>query len=323
MEVTNTTSSTSSTNPQPSQQVKDTATPVNPINSTASEQDFAAFITKALGGDTTKEVSEEEIFSALIAQKLHQEKAEAGDFYSQKVAELSKTMAKPDGFIPMEDVAAAALRATVAAGKIDRTTAEKINGEAFAQAQIDDVKDALYDSRGGPNDPTVAVAKMEAALLSMKSIVEKFEKGEITAAPRDLDSPSNKAPGQMLPGAPATNAVASNGKVPSGVQNPADGAMGFLWKPVSSSDGKLAILLPATLTGSIEKVELYSALPPTEKTKLAQGRFSGTNVNEGNRSNFRFPKKGDEYGDQVFVVVTKSDGTTVTYEIDDTSKRID
>ncbi len=294
-----------------------TTTPKSNADATTSAvDDFSAYIKKALGGDTKTQVSEEELFAALIEQKLHAEDPAAAEFFAAEKAKLSASMAKPDGYVPVEDVAAAALRATVAAGKMDKTKAEKINGEAFAGAQLDDNKDALYDDRGGENDPTIAVAQMEAALLALRTSMEKIEKGETTVAPRDLNTPSNQKP--AAGGSATLNTTGSSSM--SGSQK-LDGSGGFLWKPESDSNGKLVVLLPKDLTDAVSKVEIYSSLPPTEANKLASGKFTG-NAN-GDRGHFRFDKPGSEYGDNVYVVATKNDGGTVSWLIEDGGKRND
>ena len=287
----------------------------NSVSDTADE--FSAYIKKALGGDTKTQVSEEELFAALIEQKLHAEDPAAAEFFAAEKAKLSASMAKPDGYVPVEDVAAAALRSTVAAGKIDKTKAEAINGAAFAGAQLDDNKDALYDDRGGANDPTIAVAQMEAALLALRTSMEKIEKGETTITPRDLNTPSNQKPGAggsaATPGTTGSSTLSGSQKL--------DGSGGFLWKPVSDSNGNLVVLLPKDLKDAVSKVEIYSALPPTEANKLGSGKFSA-NAN-GDRPHYRFEKPGASYGENVYVVATKNDGSTVEWMIEDASKRND
>ncbi len=55
-------------------------------------------------------------------------------------------------------------------------------------------------------------------------------------------------------------------------QRGADGADGFLFKPArSDSDGKVAVLLPSSLTGTIEKVVFETI----NGEVLEEGRYSG------------------------------------------------
>ncbi|MCB0325575.1 MAG: hypothetical protein KDD69_18465, partial [Bdellovibrionales bacterium] len=216
-----------------------------------------------------------------------------------------------------------ALEATVAAGHVDEATAEQVNGEAFAAAQLDGDDTALFDSFGSEGDPTVAVSNMEAALLSMRTMMDKIEAGEMTVAPRPLDAPMT-TPGSSGTGHGADGTSSSGGTGgpgPSGGQN-LDGSGGFLWKPESEADGNLVVLLPTDLKGLIDRVEIHSQLPPDDVTKLAEGRFSGDTHN-GGRPHFRFDKPGGEFGSDVHVVVFKDDGTTATWQIGNGSERHD
>lgn len=278
-----------------------------------AEGDFSQFMKAALGGEAKTEVNEEELFSSLIEQRLTVENAEAAEVYKAERAKLMVSMRRDDGYVSVEDVSVAALKATVESGKLEQADAERINAVAFSAAQLDDNKDALYDSRGSAEDPTIAVSAMDAALLAMKSAIDQIENGEVEVGSRPLDTPSNTTPG---------GSVGGGGSISAGEQNPMDGNEGFLWKPVSESDGNLVVLLPAALKGMIDRVEIHSDLPPTESTKIDEGRFAGDEHN-GGRPHFRFSESGEDYGSNVHVVVFKDDGSTVTYSIADGSQRYD
>lgn len=285
----------------------------------SAEDEFAKFMRQALGGAAKTEVNEEELFAALIDQRLEQEDPEAAAFYREAKARLMVSMARGDGYVPVEDVAAAALRETVAEGKIDEDTAALINGQAFAAAQLDDNHDALYDSHGSAEDPTVAVSTMEAALLEMRTKMAQIESGELEVAARPLDTPSNNPLGDS---SSADGASGAGGSAPSGAQQPMDGSGGFLWKPISEGDGNLVVLLPTTLKGLIDRVEIHTQIPPDDTTRIAEGRFAGDDHN-GGRPHFRFDKPGADYGSDIHVVVFKDDGSTVTYSIGNGAERHD
>jgi len=90
----------------------------------------------------------------------------------------------------------------------------------------------------------------------------------------------------------------------------------FLWKPQSEKDGKLAIVLPKSLTGKVKSVKILSA----DKTKtLATGKFSG--VGNGDREHFRFSKAGGSYPDGAVVVITLEDGSKRNVVIKDSAVR--
>jgi len=63
----------------------------------------------------------------------------------------------------------------------------------------------------------------------------------------------------------------------------------FLWKPRSEKDGKLVVLFPSRLTGSIKGATIVS---PDGKV-LAQGRDAG--FGNGGRHHFRFERTGTDY----------------------------
>ena len=291
-----------------------------PDSSKVEGDDFSTFMQKALGGAGKTEVNEEELFAAIIEQRLQKENPAAAEAFRSEKSSLMVSMARADGYVPVEDVAKKALQNIVSSGKIDKEAAEKINGIAFAGAQLDSNLDALYDGRGGPDDPTIAVMKLEAAMLNARAMVDKFDSGEMTAEARALDIPSNVAPGSGGAGA-IDGPTADPANAPSGEASAADGKDGFLWKPVSESNGNLVILLPSSLAGLISDVEIHSELPPTEENKIGSGKFS-SNAN-GGRDHFRFDKPGSEYGENVYVVAHKKGGDIVTYKIEDGSKRID
>jgi hypothetical protein len=90
----------------------------------------------------------------------------------------------------------------------------------------------------------------------------------------------------------------------------------FLWKPKSDKDGKLAILLPKALTGTVKGVQILS---PDGKKVLSKGKNAG--VGNGDREHFRFSKAGGEFPDGAIVVITLNDGSQRTVTIKETSDR--
>lgn len=324
MEITSNTDNSATTKPlnitdssAVDQQADSNSTP------STSGAGFEDFMTKALGGMGKSQVSEEELFASLIEQRISEVSPEAAAFYAGEKAKLMTSMAKPDGHIPMEDVALQALNATVASGTIDEADAMRINGEAFAGAQLDGDLTNLFDDRGGEGDPTIAVASIEEAMSKLKLFMDSVTSGTFKGAERPLNV---GATGQQMTGggsAASGDVGSSNTGASSSVSGSQgmDGSGGFVWKPVSESDGNLVVVLPTSLAGAIDKVEIHSSLPPTDATKLDDGRFTGNN--NGERPHFRFPKPGSEYGDNVHVVAYKNDGTQVDWTIGDGGQRYD
>lgn len=92
---------------------------------------------------------------------------------------------------------------------------------------------------------------------------------------------------------------------------------GFLWKPKSDKDGKLAILLPPHMTGKVADVAILS---PDGMRTLQRGRYSGSG--NGEREHFRFSKPGGDFPDGAIVVIIMKDGSRQHLEIKETSARV-
>ena len=270
--------------------------PQAPAAGKASE--FDTTLRALVRPDQANKVSEEDLFSALVQERIKKLKGEETLKEFQGMLQTSQDeMKKADGFIPMEDATKAALLKLRESGKLTDEEADSIYSQAFAGAQLDDNENALFDSRGGKGDPTVAVATLEQALLSSRVTIEEYEKGTKTAPKRSLEEASN--------GKSAGSAAGSG----------MTGDAGFLFKPVSDSDGKLAILLPPRLTGLADSVRLLSPSGDVLET----GRYSGNG--NGGREHFRFTKPGAGYPDGLTVEVTLKGGSIVRYIIEETSER--
>ncbi len=97
-----------------------------------------------------------------------------------------------------------------------------------------------------------------------------------------------------------------------------DGPGGFLWKPVSESDGNLVVLLPPELKGQVSSVEIQDAAGNTIDT----GRFSGDQKN-GGRPHFRFDKPGSAYGEGLTAVAKTTDGREIRFDVGTGGERHD
>ena len=93
------------------------------------------------------------------------------------------------------------------------------------------------------------------------------------------------------------------------------GPRGFLWKPVSDSDGKLAILTPPNLTGKIASVRVLS---PTGQL-IEQGRNGG--VGNGGREHFRFSRGGAGFPSGSVVEIALKDGSRQRIKIEKPAER--
>jgi hypothetical protein len=262
------------------------------------ESEFDKTLRSLAGPNQANKISEEDLFSLLAQERIRKLKGEQALKEFQAMLQTSQTaMKKPDGFIPVEDATKAALVQFRGAGKLTAEETDSIYSQAFAGAQLDSNTDALFDSRGGKGDPTIAVASLEQALLSSRVTIEEYNSGKKTAPKRRIEEASNGK--STVAGASATTG----------------GDTGFLFKPVSDSDGKLAILLPPRLTGLAASVRLLS---PSGDI-LESGRYSGNG--NGGREHFRFNKPGGGYPDGLAVEVALKGGEIVRYIIEETSER--
>ena len=107
------------------------------------------------------------------------------------------------------------------------------------------------------------------------------------------------------------------------IREPSDGNGGFVWKPISEGDGKLVVILPSgEFRKKIATVTIRSSAVPVSGNRIEAGYFA-TDTANGNRPHYRFLKRGAEYGKNIFLVVTKSNGEIVSYRIPDGAKRWD
>ncbi len=272
---------------------------------------FAEILTRILTPNGQNEINEEELFAGIMEQRITKLKGEeVGKAFHDKLGSGSS----------VEEAARSAMKALVAEGKLTEAEGMEIHAQSFKAAQLDDNKEALFDGKGGPGDPTIAVAQMDAALLSARTIIEKIDSGEDKVGELTLNVGNTGLPNvKVATLADGTfksdTSATSTGSVVDG--NPVDGAEGFLFKPVSESDGKLVVILPKALTNQIDSVSLLDS----DEKELDEGRAAGV-ANVG-REHFRFSKAGSDYGKEITVQIQLKSGETKEYKISDPSKRYD
>jgi hypothetical protein len=291
MEIRKTTSQTAS-------QQGVTASKTTPAQSSGTSA-FNTFLKGVLTPDSANKVSEEELFSAIVQERIKNSKGdETLKKFQESLTQTKNSMRKPDGFVPAEDATKAALVKARDAGLLSKEEADKIYSEAFAAAQLDDNKEILYDNKGGGNDPTIAVALLEQALMTSSAMVGKFNDGSLTATIRSVEE-------------------SSSAKVfaEAGPHSESGGSVGFLFKPQADTNGKLVVLMPSKLAGMIKSVSLYDPAG----NLLEKGSYTGNG--NGGRDHFRFKKSGGAYPDGLLVEATLSTGDKVVYRIRETSQR--
>lgn len=271
----------------------------------SSKEDFATLMKGILQPKAANQVNEEELFAALVQERIIGLKGEeAGTQYQELLKKTQDSLQKPNGYIPVEEAANQTLELLVTDGIITKEESEQIATEAFNAAQLDDNLNALWDGQGSAEDPTIALMEMESALLKAEEMLTAFDKGEAEPTPRPE----------------GTTTGGSSTVQPKG--NELDGAgEGFLFKPESENGGALVVLLPAQLAHQVENVFLKDA----NGNILENGRSSGyANADRhGEREHFRFSRSGSDYPQNITVEIQLQDGTIKTYEIPDPSQRYD
>lgn len=260
-------------------------------------KDFDKMLRQKMQGTSGGEVSEEDLFAALINERISATKGEE----AEKAFDTALTSAK-SSHRSIEDAAKAALKQLRDTKVLSSEEADQIYSASFAAAQLDTNKEALFDSIGGANDPTKAVANIEAALLGARTMLEGFVSGKSTLDQRSLDEDTWR-PGK-------TSSAAAGGH-----SGEVGGSAGFLYKPISDSDSKLAVLSPSEMTGKIAKAELIGL----DGKVIETGRYTGNG--NGGREHFRFNKPGGDYPNGLTVQFTMTDGKLVKYEIEKSSER--
>lgn len=116
--------------------------------------------------------------------------------------------------------------------------------------------------------------------------------------------------------AAAPSSTPSSSSSSSGVSSSSSsgGSGGFIWKPVSESNGNLVVLLPSQYRGKVSSCKITKG----GKT-LESGSFSGDTHN-GNRPHYRFSKPGAGYGSGLTVVAATSSGNK-SWSVPNGSKR--
>lgn len=279
-------------------------TAIAPAQPQTAGGEFEQHIRQFLQPDSGNQVSEEQLFAALVR---HEISSKSGDQalaqFESLFGQIAGSIKRPDGFFSHEEAAEGALGGLVESGLLSESQSNEIYSRSFDAAQLDGNTDTLWDSRGGENDPTVAVADLAFAAQSAASLLAKLDSSEVSGTNRELN-------GNVDDGG-------ANSTVSAQSASPVDGTEGFLYKPESDSDGKLVVVLPAALTGQIASVGLFDSAGEL----IEAGLFRG--VANGEREHFRFTKPGGEYPDGMSVKVRLKDGTETIYTIEDSASRYD
>ena len=277
-----------------------------------SYKDFGSILSRTLAPDAQGNIHEEQMQNAITYFLLNSKDTKLGVAYLEA---FNKYIGSGNPPMSAEDTVKASLKDMVKEGILKKEDAEKINGISFRAAQLDNNTNELFDGKGSNNDPTVAIMPMEQAITKAQNMLEAIDGGKELVASRSLDAPSNQKPIASTDSGSLSSSEGLNSSSGSG------GSGGFLWKPVSESDGKLVVLVPSTLAGNVASCEIHSTIPSTNSTLIERGKYVG-NVNRG-RPTFRFSRPGAGFPNNCYVVATLKDGSTKTFSVPNGASRVE
>jgi hypothetical protein len=153
---------------------------------------------------------------------------------------------------------------------------------------------------------------LSLAITKLIELISKLTEDEALSVNAAERKEVGKRMGAGRPGG-ASGVAQRRGKVVGGNAGPA----GFLWKPVSDSTGKLAILLPPSFTGRVSGVSVLSP----EGRLIESGRDGG--VGNGGREHFRFSRAGSEFPSGSIVAIRMLSGEVERIRIDRPGSRIE
>ena len=157
-------------------------------NSSTTNSSFYTMLSGFLKTDSDGRINEEQLYSALLNQRMFSKKGEYAATAYQKLFETNKNALKrSDGYIPVEKAASSSIKQMVQSGVLTENEAISINAQAFKAAQLDGDTNYIYDSRGS----TVAVALIESALNSAEERINSYDSGKATAGTLNLDNMIN------------------------------------------------------------------------------------------------------------------------------------
>ncbi|MBX7144302.1 MAG: hypothetical protein K1X79_07605 [Oligoflexia bacterium] len=289
-----------------------------------NSSDFDTLMRGVLKPDQANNVNEEELFAGLILERVYTLKGkDEGDSFRTLLDQHKAQNTGNGGYVFYEKAARDALKAYQESGKLSVEEADRIHSEAFSAAQLDSNKTALFDSIGGQNDPTRAVASIDVALAGAKALIDKYTAG--TESPTQMLLRAEYPALGINPISKTINAgklggLSSSDKedvTPKG--NKIDGADGMLYKPLSYTQHKAILMLPPSFAGEVKSIVMRN-----EDGKVVDRAkyFSGGNPVYP-REKWVFRKRGEDLPENVTVQIKFKDGTAKSVKLAHPSQRYD
>lgn len=165
-----------------------TSTPASQSQATQSDtlRDDIKYLRSILPKNKSGMINEEKLFAGIIAERVKVRKGSAAatafnSFYSSAKKSIGKAAHS------FENAAREALRRLIDTGVLNRKEAVQIHSEAFYAAQIDNVKDKLFDGRGKGGDGSVARRDLEGAISTAVYRLNQVDSGKVQLELRSLE----------------------------------------------------------------------------------------------------------------------------------------
>jgi hypothetical protein len=273
------------------------------IDSKSAQQDMLAGLASFLPKGA-REVNEEQLFIGLVSQQLEKKKAGLGQKFNdavQKELSSASSQSKKGKTAQLEDLGQKVLNDLEKDGSITKSERESILKKAWTAAQLDD-NPALWDSRGGKNDPTIAKSTLADAQSKVQKNLDAIQSGSL----------------KLIEPTTVTNSPASTRSVKTGSVSIQDAPSGFLWKPITENSGTAAVLFDSEIAKNASSVELVG---PDGKS-ITTGRFTSFG-DDGKRGKYVFGKAGSSYPSGSQIVITLNSGEKITVALGDPAKRLE
>ena len=265
----------------------------------SGETEFSTFLRSALGKSGSQGTNEEALFSGLVQERVNKTgSAEAQAKFEKRITQHRKILAKHGSYVSEERAAKFALRDLVRNELMSKEEAAKIYSIAFASAQLDGDAQTLADDVVSTGDD------VNTRLAQLEQTVTAYADGSKEVPLRKLSEGTTKGSVGGL-GIAGLDASGAGGSVPRG----------FLFKPVSDTQGSLVILLPSSMNSKVDEV----VLKDSSGKVIESGKFSG--IGNGDRQHYRYTRPGSEYPSNLVVEVRLKGGGVETITIPDPALR--
>lgn len=285
-------------------------------------------------------ICEDELFAAATHFKLAQSDNALADKFIRKMGLTLDKMQSNHGSVNLYKASERVLRQLIRDGAITQSQYQETKAFALGKAQLDqnrtevagtkfkdsplnlpfgnktatsstDLQTAMqkFNSNSPASELEVQILELKNAFNSLmlalaRSQFDRSEHGDPKHGPMQHEVIKNSSPQMNSSSHSSAQSIAA----PSG----------FLWKPISDSDGKLAILLPPSLTSKAVGCRILS---PDGTKVLASGRDGG--VGNGDRQHYRFNQSGAAFPVGSIVEVNMRDGSTMKIKIENPSVRLE